>query len=121
VKVCFCPVPLLEERPYWEDYFELTRVQDAHDRRLCRDYNGSEPWASIDWEFLESALSIEMVLLDLGSQDVIKTTQKQFIDLLKRLFTHAPISQAVPHRILILERSSTPRRRGLNRVGPVSG
>jgi hypothetical protein len=20
-------------------------VQDAHDRRKCRDYNGSEPWA----------------------------------------------------------------------------
>jgi hypothetical protein len=45
VEVCYCPTPLLEERPYWERYFELTRVQDAHDRRKCRDYNGSEPWA----------------------------------------------------------------------------
>lgn len=45
VEVCYCPTPLLEERPYWEEYFELTRVQDAHDRRRCRDWNGSEPWA----------------------------------------------------------------------------
>jgi hypothetical protein len=45
VEVCYCPTPLLEERPYWEEYFELTRVQDAHDRRRCRDFNGSEAWA----------------------------------------------------------------------------
>jgi hypothetical protein len=45
VEVCYCPTPLQEERPYWERYFELTKVQDAHDRRKCRDYNGSEPWA----------------------------------------------------------------------------
>lgn len=45
VEVCYCPMPLLEERPYWEEYFDLTRVQDAHDRRKCRDENGTEPWA----------------------------------------------------------------------------
>ena len=45
VEVCYCPTPLLEERPYWEQYFELTKVQDAHDRRRCKDQNGSEPWA----------------------------------------------------------------------------
>ena len=45
VEICYCPTPLQEERPYWEEYFELTRVQDAHDRRKCRDENGSEPWA----------------------------------------------------------------------------
>jgi len=45
VEVCYCPSPLREERPYWEEYFALTRVQDAHDRRRCRDENGSEPWA----------------------------------------------------------------------------
>lgn len=48
VEVCYCPTPLQEERPYWEQYFELTKVQDAHDRRRCRDYNGSEPWACGD-------------------------------------------------------------------------
>ena len=48
VEVCYCPTPLQEERPYWEEYFELVRVQDAHDRRQCRDHNGSEPWACGD-------------------------------------------------------------------------
>jgi hypothetical protein len=48
VEVCYCPTPLQEERPYWEQYFELARVQDAHDRRRCRDQNGSEPWACSD-------------------------------------------------------------------------
>jgi hypothetical protein len=45
VEVCYCPTPLQEERPYWEEYFDLAKVQDAHDRRNCRDENGSEPWA----------------------------------------------------------------------------
>ena len=45
IEVCYCPTPLQEERPYWEEYFQLHRVQDAHDRRKCRDQNGTEPWA----------------------------------------------------------------------------
>jgi hypothetical protein len=45
VEVCYCTTPLQEERPYWEEYFELVRVQDAHDRGRCRDRDGSEPWA----------------------------------------------------------------------------
>jgi hypothetical protein len=45
VEVCYCPTPLREERPYWEQYFDLARVQDAHDRAKCRDENGTEPWA----------------------------------------------------------------------------
>jgi len=45
VETCYCPTPLQEERPYWEHYFDLLKVQDAHDRRKCRDQNGSEPWA----------------------------------------------------------------------------
>jgi hypothetical protein len=32
VEVCYCPTPLQEERPYWEEYFDLMKVQDAHDR-----------------------------------------------------------------------------------------
>jgi len=48
VEVCYCPSPLQEERPYWEQFFDLVRVQDAHDRRRCRDQNGSEPWACGD-------------------------------------------------------------------------
>ena len=45
VEVCYCPTPLQEEQPYWEEHFELTKIQDAHDRRRCRDQNGEEAWA----------------------------------------------------------------------------
>ena len=45
VEVCFCATPLEEERPYWEEYFELVKVQDAHHRSKCRDETGEEPWA----------------------------------------------------------------------------
>ncbi len=45
VEICYCPTPLLEERPYWEEYFELLKVQDAHARSRCRDSNGTEYWA----------------------------------------------------------------------------
>ena len=48
VEVCFCAAPLQEERPYWEEYFDLVRVQDAHARSRCRDSNGEEPWACVD-------------------------------------------------------------------------
>jgi hypothetical protein len=45
VEVCYCPTPLAEEREYWEPYFTLEKVQDAHARSRCRDLNGTEPWA----------------------------------------------------------------------------
>ena len=48
VEVCFCSTPLAEERPYWEEYFELEKVQDAHARSRCRDLNGTEAWACAD-------------------------------------------------------------------------
>ena len=44
VETCFCDPPLAEERPYWEEYFELLSVKDAHSRRSCRHENGTEPW-----------------------------------------------------------------------------
>jgi hypothetical protein len=48
VEVCYCATPLAEERPYWEEYFDLLKVQDAHARSRCRDENGAEPWACGD-------------------------------------------------------------------------
>ncbi len=48
VEVCFCATPLEEERPYWEKYFNLVSVRDAHARKNCRDENGTEPWACCD-------------------------------------------------------------------------
>src|SRR5260370_37637887 len=49
VEVCYCPTPLQEERPYWEEDFDLVKVQDARDRRKCGDQNGAEQWAGGDW------------------------------------------------------------------------
>jgi hypothetical protein len=63
VEVCYCPTPLQEERPYWERYFELVKVQDAHDRRQCRDQNGSEPWAC---ENCDCTARLEQKLESLG-------------------------------------------------------
>lgn len=63
VEVCYCPTPRREEQPYWEQYFELTRVQDAHDRRKCRDHNGSEPWACENCDCTER---LERKLVTLG-------------------------------------------------------
>jgi hypothetical protein len=48
VEVCFCNEPLEEERPYWEEYFELLQVKDAHARANCGHENGTEPWACSD-------------------------------------------------------------------------
>lgn len=45
IEVCFCATPLAEERAYWEEYFELVTVKDAHARSRCRDESGCEPWA----------------------------------------------------------------------------
>jgi hypothetical protein len=64
VEVCYCPTPLQEERPYWEKYFDLARVQDAHDRRKCRDENGSEPWACGD---CDCTVRLEQKLKETGA------------------------------------------------------
>ena len=67
VEVCYCPTPLEEERPYWEQYFEIVKVQDAHDRRQCRDQNGSEPWACDNCDCTER---LERKLASLGTSFV---------------------------------------------------
>ena len=45
VEVCYCSIPLMEERPYWEEYFDLVSVKNAHARDRCKDINGTDPWA----------------------------------------------------------------------------
>ena len=60
VETCFCATPLEEERPYWEEYFELLSVKDAHNRENCRHENGTELWACSDCDCtrrLEARLS----------------------------------------------------------------
>jgi hypothetical protein len=62
VETCFCYPPLAEERPYWEEYFELLSVKDAHSRRTCRHENGTETWACCDCDCtkkLEGRLSTQ--------------------------------------------------------------
>jgi len=53
VEVCYCATPLAEEREYWEPYFTLDKVQDAHARSRCRDLNGTEPWSCGDCDCTE--------------------------------------------------------------------
>jgi hypothetical protein len=53
VEVCYCNTPLEEERPYWEEFFDLVKIQDAHARHNCRDDNGTEPWACGDCDCTE--------------------------------------------------------------------
>lgn len=48
VEVCYCPTPLMEEIPYWEEYFELTDIRDAHSRKKCKDESGKESWVCSD-------------------------------------------------------------------------
>ena len=73
VEVCFCPTPLQEERAYWEEYFDLERVQDAHDRNRCRDLNGEEPWACTGCDCTDR---LEKKLQDSG-QSFLKQIQEK--------------------------------------------
>ena len=72
VEVCYCPTPLQEEKPYWEQYFDLTRVQDAHDRRKCRDENGTEPWSCGGCDCTARL------------EEKLKTSSRSFLDELRR-------------------------------------
>jgi hypothetical protein len=53
VEVCYCNNPLNEEKPYWEEYFEIVSIKDAHNRENCRDLNGTEDWACGDCDCTE--------------------------------------------------------------------
>jgi hypothetical protein len=65
VEVCFCPSPLQEERPYWEQYFTLARIRDAHSRGRCRDLSGEQPWACSD---CDCTARLEAVLARRGAR-----------------------------------------------------
>ena len=79
VEVCYCPTPLQEERPYWEQYFELARVQDAHDRRRCRDQNGSEPWACSDCDCTKR-LERKLEATGIPFLDSLRSTTRKRLD-----------------------------------------
>ena len=71
VETCFCAVPLDEERPYWEKYFDLLSVKDAHARKNCRHENGTEPWACCDCDCTAKL------------EEKLRQTGKSFLDQLK--------------------------------------
>ena len=53
VEVCYCATPLEEEIPYWEEYFDLTDIKNAHAPSKCKDLNGEEAWACNDCDCTE--------------------------------------------------------------------
>ncbi len=73
IEVCYCATPLEEERPYWEAFFELEKVQDAHARHRCHDETGREPWACGDCDCTERL------------EAVVETWGEPFMDVLRRV------------------------------------
>jgi hypothetical protein len=76
VEVCFCSTPIQEERPYWEEFFDLLQVKGAHSRKHCRDANGTEPWACCD---CDCTRKLEQRLDRLG-EPFLKSLEKQTSD-----------------------------------------
>jgi len=72
VETCFCDKPLAEECYYWEKYFELLSVKDAHSRKKCRHENGTERWACSDCDCTKD---LEERLKKTG-QSFLETLQK---------------------------------------------
>jgi len=73
VETCFCDKPLAEERYYWEKYFELLSVKDAHSRKMCRHENGTERWACSDCDCTKKL------------EDRLKKTGKSFLETLQKV------------------------------------
>ena len=69
LRFAIAQLPSRKERPCWEQYFDLIKVQDAHDHRRCRDQNGSEPWAC---ENCDCTARLESKLATLGDP-LVKT------------------------------------------------
>jgi hypothetical protein len=72
VETCFCATPLAEERPYWEAFFDLVTIKDAHARSKCRHENGTEYWACCNCDCtarLEARLQTEGESLDLSKPE----------------------------------------------------
>lgn len=76
VETCFCALPLEEERPYWEKYFELLSVKDAHARKNCRHENGTQLWACCN---CDCTVKLEEKLRGIG-KSFLKDLQKQASD-----------------------------------------
>lgn len=73
VEVCYCYTPLEEEQPYWEEYFELLSIKNAHDRARCKDLNGTEPWACSD---CDCTMRLEQTLATWG-EPFLQTLERE--------------------------------------------
>ena len=76
VEVCYCYEPLAEEREYWEPYFHLDKVQDAHARSRCKDLNGTESWSCHDCDCsarLEARLEARLAAKGRPFLDTLRT------------------------------------------------
>ncbi|PJF41073.1 MAG: hypothetical protein D6737_00410 [Chloroflexi bacterium] len=71
VEVCYCPTPLEEEIPYWEAYFDLVKITNAHNPANCKDRNGTEYWACSDCDCTERL------------EEVMQTWGVRFVDMLR--------------------------------------
>jgi hypothetical protein len=76
VEVCYCATPLQEERPYWEEFFELLSVKDAHSRRNCRHENGTEQWACSDCDCTRK-LEARLEETGVGFLDALRHPERQ--------------------------------------------
>jgi hypothetical protein len=76
VETCFCDPPLEEERKYWEEYFDLLSVKDAHSRRNCRHENGTEAWACCDCDCTQK-LEERLVGLDSSFLEKLRAKDRQ--------------------------------------------
>jgi hypothetical protein len=79
VETCYCATALAEERPYWEQYFDLVSVKDAHNRKNCRHENGAEAWACSNCDCTKK---LEQRLGERGESflDTLRNAKKQSSD-----------------------------------------
>jgi hypothetical protein len=74
VEVCYCYEPLAEEREYWEAFFHLDKVQDAHARTRCKDLSGAEPWSCSDCD-CSARLEARLATKGRPFLDTLRTTR----------------------------------------------
>jgi hypothetical protein len=72
IEVCFCSTPLQEEKPYWEEYFDLIEIKDAAKRKACKHENGKDYWSCISCRCTEKK---EMELETTGSSFLEKLSE----------------------------------------------
>ncbi len=97
VEVCFCSTPLQEERPFWEEYFDLLQIKDAHSRKHCRDANGTEPWACCD---CDCTRLLEQRLALLGESFIVTLRTKSGSPAKDRAIPRSPFDPAAEHKAL---------------------